>query len=97
MITAFRMALRSISGNKMRAALTMLGIVIGVMTLVVLVSLVNSATDSVTDAAQGWGDDENGLFFHNGRNIPCTLDGEELTMTTSDGITFVFLRQGDLP
>ena len=24
-------------------------------------------------------------------------DGAELTMTTSDGITFVFLRQGDLP
>ena len=57
MITAFRMALRSISGNKMRAALTMLGIVIGVMTLVVLVSLVNSATDSVTDAVSSLGPD----------------------------------------
>ena len=57
MITAFRMALRSISGNKMRAALTMLGIVIGVMTLVVLVSLVNSATDSVTDAVSSLGTD----------------------------------------
>ena len=56
-----------------------------------------AVTDSVTDAAQGWGVDENGLFFHNGRNIPCTLDGDRLTMTTSDGITFVFLRQGDLP
>ena len=43
------MALRSISANKMRAILTMLGIIIGVMALVVLVSLVNGATTSVTD------------------------------------------------
>lgn len=55
MITAFRMALRSIGSNKLRAALTMLGIVIGVMALVVLVSLVNSATTSVTDAVSSLG------------------------------------------
>ena len=45
---SFVMALRSISANKMRAVLTMLGIIIGVMALVVLVSLVNGATTSVT-------------------------------------------------
>ena len=45
---SFTMALRSISANKMRAVLTMLGIIIGVMALVVLVSLVNGATSSVT-------------------------------------------------
>ena len=45
---SFVMALRSISANKMRAVLTMLGIIIGVMALVVLVSLVNGATNSVT-------------------------------------------------
>ena len=52
---AFKMALRSISSNKLRAALTMLGIIIGVMALVVLVSLVNGATTSVTDAVSGLG------------------------------------------
>ena len=41
MILSFKMALRSISANKLRAMLTMLGIIIGVMALVVLVSLVN--------------------------------------------------------
>ena len=46
---SFVMALRSISANKMSAILTMLGIIIGVMALVVLVSLVNGATTSVTD------------------------------------------------
>ena len=47
--------MRSISSNKMRAVLTMLGIIIGVMALVVLVSLVNGATASVTDAVSGLG------------------------------------------
>ena len=52
---SFVMALRSISANKMRAILTMLGIIIGVMALVVLVSLVNGATTSVTDKVSGLG------------------------------------------
>ena len=52
---SLKMALRSIGSNKMRAVLTMLGIIIGVMALVVLVSLVNGATSSVTDAVAGLG------------------------------------------
>ncbi len=43
MIQSIRMAIKSISGNKMRAFLTMLGIIIGVMALVILVSLVSGA------------------------------------------------------
>ncbi len=50
-----KMALRSIGSNKLRAILTMLGIIIGVMALVVLVSLVNGATSSVTDTISGLG------------------------------------------
>ena len=50
MSQSFVMALRSIGSSKMRSVLTMLGIIIGVMALVVLVSLVNGATNSVTDA-----------------------------------------------
>ena len=52
---SFVMALRSIGANKMRAVLTMLGIIIGVMALVVLVSLVSGATDSVTGAVSDLG------------------------------------------
>lgn len=44
-----KMAWKSISSNKLRSLLTMLGIIIGVMSLVVLVSLVNGATSSVND------------------------------------------------
>ena len=49
------MALKSISGNKLRAFLTMLGIIIGVMALVILVSLVNGATGTVTDTISSLG------------------------------------------
>jgi ABC-type transport system, involved in lipoprotein release, permease component len=57
MMLSLKMALRSISSNKLRAMLTMLGIVIGVMALVVLVSLVSGATSSVTDAVSSLGSD----------------------------------------
>ena len=52
---SLKMALRSIGANKMRAALTMLGIIIGVMALVVLVSLVTSTTDTVTNEVSSLG------------------------------------------
>ena len=52
---SLKMALRSIGSNKLRAVLTMLGIIIGVMALVVLVSLVSGATSSVTDTISGLG------------------------------------------
>ena len=55
MMTSLKMALRSIGSSKMRSLLTMLGIIIGVMALVVLVSLVNGATTSVTDAVSSLG------------------------------------------
>lgn len=54
-ILSLKMALRSIGSNKMRAMLTMLGIIIGVMALVVLVSLVNGATSSVTSTISSLG------------------------------------------
>lgn len=52
---SLKMALRSISSNKMRAMLTMLGIIIGVIALVVLVSLVNGAASSVTNRISSLG------------------------------------------
>ena len=54
-LQSIKMAWKSICGNKMRSFLTMLGIIIGVIALVVLVSLVNSATTSVTDQISSLG------------------------------------------
>jgi len=73
-IISFKMALRSISSNKMRAALTMLGIIIGVMALVVLVSLVNGATSSVTDAVSGLGTSMLTVSISDDKGMPLDLD-----------------------
>ena len=74
MIISFKMALRSISSNKLRAALTMLGIIIGVMALVVLVSLVNGATTSVTDAVSGLGTSMLTVSVSDDKGLPLDLD-----------------------
>ena len=74
MIISFKMALRSISSNKMRAVLTMLGIIIGVMALVVLVSLVNGATSSVTDAVSGLGTSMLTVSISDDKGMPLDLD-----------------------
>ena len=71
---SFKMALRSISSNKMRAVLTMLGIIIGVMALVVLVSLVNGATSSVTDAVNSLGTSMLTVSISDDKGQPLDID-----------------------
>ncbi len=71
---SLKMAFAAIFANKMRSFLTMLGIIIGVVALVVLVSFVSSATTSITDQVSGLGsnlltvsirdDKENPLRLH---------------------------------
>ena len=73
MILSFKMALRSISANKMRALLTMLGIIIGVAALVVLVSLVSGATTSVTNAVSAIGSDLLTVTVSDDKGYPVSL------------------------
>ena len=49
--------MESIRVNKMRSFLTMLGIIIGVFSLVVLVSMISGASGSITDQIQSMGSD----------------------------------------
>ena len=81
-VLSFRMAVRSILSSKMRAALTMLGIIIGVMALVVLVSLVNGATTSVTDAVSGLGTSMLTVSVEDDKGLPVTLDTLDAWMET---------------
>ena len=74
MMLSFRMAIRSISANKMRAMLTMLGIIIGVMALVVLVSLVSGATTSVTDAISGLGSNLLTVTIEDDKGQPISME-----------------------
>lgn len=52
---AFKMAWKSILSNKVRTVLTMLGIIIGVSCVILLVSVGQGATSSVTEQVQGLG------------------------------------------
>ena len=54
-VQSMKMAWKSISSNKMRSFLTMLGIIIGVISLVVLVSLVSGTTESVSSQISSMG------------------------------------------
>ncbi len=74
MTQSLKMALKSIAGNKLRALLTMLGIIIGVIALVVLVSLVNGATSSVTDAVSDLGSDLLTVTISDNKGNPIRLD-----------------------
>ncbi len=73
MIQSFKMAIRSIAGNKFRAFLTMLGIIIGVMALVILVSLVNGATGTVTDTINSLGSNLITVTISDDKGTPVTL------------------------
>ena len=74
MILSLKMALRSIGSNKMRAVLTMLGIIIGVVALVVLVSLVNGATSSVTDTISSLGSSLLTVTVSDDKGYPITME-----------------------
>ncbi len=83
---SFTMALRSISANKMRAVLTMLGIIIGVMALVVLVSLVNGATSTVTNAVSDLGSSMITVTVSDDKGQPITLDVLREWMETEENL-----------
>ena len=89
MILSLKMAIRSISSNKMRAILTMLGIIIGVMALVVLVSLVNGATSSVTDAVSSLGSDLLTVTISDDKGKPFSLNNINEIADSSDKIGLV--------
>lgn len=60
---ALKMALSSILTNKMRSFLTMLGIIVGVMAVTLLISIVQGATNSITDQLSSLG----------GGNLSCVV------------------------
>ena len=69
-----QMAFKSILANKMRSFLTMLGIIIGVLSVVVLVSIGQGATQSVSSNIQQLGSNLLTLNINTRRNNPVTLN-----------------------
>ena len=79
-----KMAWKSIASNKMRSFLTMLGIIIGVVSLVVLVSLVSGATTSVTDEINSLGSNLLTVTVSDDKGKPMTLTDVNALMDEED-------------
>src|SRR4029079_6902994 len=62
----FRIALRGLANNKMRTALTMLGIVMGVGVVIIVVAIGEGATQRITETVNSLG--TNLLTVSNNRN-----------------------------
>ena len=73
-LQSIKMAWEAIGSNKMRSFLTMLGIIIGVTAMVVLVSLVSGATDSITGEVEALGNDMLLATVLDDRGSPLRLD-----------------------
>ncbi len=73
-LQSIRMAWEAIVSNKMRSFLTMLGIIIGVVALVVLVSLVNGATGAVTSEITTLGNDMVTVTVNDDKGSPIRLE-----------------------
>ncbi len=74
---AFKMAMKSITASKMRTFLTMLGIIIGVCAVIVLVSVVQGSTGSITDSIEALGANSITVSF-TGRNSAKSVSYEEM-------------------
>lgn len=72
---SFKMAVKAIAGNKMRSFLTILGVVIGVVAIVVLVSIGQGANSSVTTSIEGMGTNLINANIRARRTNPVTMAG----------------------
>ncbi|MBI2940490.1 MAG: ABC transporter permease [Chloroflexi bacterium] len=85
-IESFRVALQSLDANRLRSALTMLGIIIGVGAVIGLTSVGRGAQNAVTDRIQGMG--TNLLFVRPGSTQQGgvrSAAGSAPTLTMEDG------------
>lgn len=57
LIEAFRLAVQSLWGNKMRSILTLIGVVMGVASVIMVITLVNGANRYVSTKLSGYGAD----------------------------------------
>lgn len=61
-----KLALSNIRTNKLRSGLTMLGLIIGIASVIILVGIGKGATESVTDEISGLGADLLSVYIYDG-------------------------------
>ncbi len=85
---SIKMSVKSILGNKGRSALTMLGIIIGVASVILLTGIGGGATKSITDSLAEMGTKLITVSFM-GRNTSRTIDYEDLQDYVADNSELV--------
>jgi putative ABC transport system permease protein len=85
---AFLEALESLSGNKMRSGLTVLGIVIGVAAVIAMLAVGRGAEASITGSISGIG--TNLLFVFRGGQDPSIRNERPITLADADAIADPF-------
>jgi putative ABC transport system permease protein len=85
---AFIEALQSLSANKMRSGLTILGIVIGVAAVIAMISIGRGAQNTITGSIQGIG--TNLLFVFRGGTSNDVRNPQPLTLGDADAIADPF-------
>ena len=85
---SFKMALKSILGNKMRSFLTILGVIIGVVAIVVLVAIGQGANSSVVSRIEGMGTNLISVNIRARWQNPITLDDLK-NLAKNDSISYV--------
>jgi putative ABC transport system permease protein len=91
-VESMRIALRSLAANKMRSGLTMLGIIIGVMAVIAMLSIGRGAQEAITNQINSIG--TNLLFIRPGATQQGgvrTAEGSAATLTMEDGQALVGL------
>ncbi|OGC05043.1 hypothetical protein A2276_03755 [candidate division WOR-1 bacterium RIFOXYA12_FULL_43_27] len=78
-----KLALKSLFSNKLRSFLTTLGVIIGVSSVITLVSMGEGAKSYILNQVSGWGVGANSLTIHPGKS-DSTMP--ELTLTYGDTI-----------
>ncbi len=87
-LQAFRMALSAIWSNKMRSALTMLGIIIGVVAVTVLIAIAQGTTAQIQEQLEGIGTNLIQLSFTNRFRTNVKFDD---VMALADGETIAYI------
>lgn len=88
-ISAIRLALKGIASNKVRSFLTMLGVIIGVCTVIILVAVGKGATASVTENISSMGSNLISVMI-TGRGAKTSLNNSEIEKISQlDGVVGV--------
>ena len=66
---AFKLALQSLWGNKMRTILTLIGVVMGVASVIMVITMVNGANRYVATKLSGYGADVFQVSRHAERDL----------------------------